>query len=113
MFITKKQHNKIVNDYYLKILKLEKELAEAKDLKSILEKMSDLTVKNDNFMRMSGLSEIVLPDNVLVYEKDILGGKVIKQEATKCLIISEDGKVTEGLTAQKPDKNYTYKLIRE
>lgn len=55
MFITKKQHNKIVNEHYLKILKLEKELAEAKDLKSILEK----------------------------------------------------------ITIQKPDKNYTYKLIRE
>lgn len=47
------------------------------------------------------------------YTDDILGGKVIKQEGTKCLIISKDGDVKTGLTKSKPDKGYKYKLVRE
>jgi hypothetical protein len=49
----------------------------------------------------------------LQYVDDILGGKVIKQDGTKCLVISKDGEVKTGLTKQKPDKNYNYKLVRE
>jgi hypothetical protein len=54
-----------------------------------------------------------LPDNVLQYVDDILGGKVIKQEGNKCLVIDKNGNVKTGLTKEKVDKNYTYKLVRE
>lgn len=92
------------------------ELKEAKDLKVILEKLYPL---NDfkNSLRYSDGGSIdwgqELPDNVLVYVDDILGGKVIKQEGTKCIVISKDGKITEGITKQKSDKGYSYKLVRE
>jgi hypothetical protein len=55
---------------------------------------------------------ITLPDTVLQYVDDILGGKVIKQEGTKCLVIDKDGNVKTGLTKQKADKGFSYKLVR-
>jgi len=59
-----------------------------------------------------GTFEYKLPSNVAVYEKDILGGEVIKQEATKCLIVDTEGNIKTGITKQAPDKGYKYKLIR-
>ena len=119
--ITNKRHNQIIehkdktiNDYYAKIVKLEKELEQARDLKPILEKLYPLNEIYSSFSTVSrGRYEINLPDTVLQYTEDILGGKVIKQEGTKCLVIGKDGNVKTGLTKQKADKNYNYKLVRE
>lgn len=125
MFITKKKHNQIIehkdktiNDYYAKIVKLENELEQSMDLKNLLEKFGDnlgiLLASGSYIMTASGNDwKLNLPDNVLVYEEDILGGKVIKQEGTKCLMVDKDGNVKTGLTKQKADKGYNYKLVRE
>ena len=121
MFITKKTHNQIIehkdktiNDYYEKIAKLEKELEQAKNLESILEKFdhSISGLRSSFFRTSSGGYELPLPDTVLQYTEDILGGKVIKQEGTKCIVVDKDGNVKTGLTKQKADKGYSYKLQR-
>jgi hypothetical protein len=54
----------------------------------------------------------LLGDHVAVYVDDYFGGKVIKQEATKVVIIDKNGKTTEAFSKQKPDKGYSYKLVR-
>lgn len=120
--ITNKKHNQIIehknktiNDYLSKILKLEQELKEAKDLKAILEKVSSMSVNGINFSACGGTfyTETNLSENVLVYVDDMLGGKVIKQEGTKCVVLDKNGNMTTGLTKQKPDKGFNYKLIRQ
>lgn len=120
--ITNKKHNQIIehkdktiNDYLAKIMKLEQELKEAKDLKLILEKLYPLyeIIGSDSVLSFTnGGYSLNLPDTVLQYTDDILGGKVIKQEGVKCLIVEKDGTVKTGLTKQKVDKGYSYKLIR-
>lgn len=122
MFITKKRHNhiiehknKTINDYCAKIIKLEKEIEQAKDVKELLGKLvieNSLFVTKDYMATICG-SAMNIPDNVLVYVDDILGGKVIKQEGVKCLVVSKDGIVKTGLTKNKADTGHTYKLIRE
>ena len=118
--ITNKKHNQIIehkdksiNDYYAKIVKLEKELEEARNLKLILEKLYPL---NELFGSIGSVGaggyKLNLPDTVLQYTEDILGGKVIKQEGTKCLVVDKDGNVKTGLTKAKADKGYNYKLVR-
>ena len=122
MFITKRKHNKIVKIkdgdivfYLTQIDDLKKELAEAKNLQSILNKLSGFTLNGLAYCDTGGdwRVKMDLPDTVLQYTDDILGGQVIKQEGTKCLIVDKNGKVKEGLTKQKADKGYSYKLIRE
>ena len=122
MFISKKKHNQIIehkdktiNDYFTKITKLEKELGEAKDLKTILNKFSSITINGMDWGISGGSWSAVpmtIPDTVLQYTDDILGGKVIKQEGVKCLVIDSKGDVKTGLTKQKADKGYSYKLVR-
>jgi hypothetical protein len=98
-----------------RICKLQKELSEAQNLKSILEIMSSMTINGLGFSVTGGNwnTEFTLPDNVLVYVDDILGGKVIKQEGNKCLIIDKNGDVKTGLTKHSVDKGFSYKLMRE
>jgi len=123
MFITKKEHNQIIehkdktiNDYYAKIVKLEKELEQSKDLKGLLERFTSGLFDLSNFGYTNGVAgfspKFEIPDTVLQYTDDILGGKVIKQEGTKCLVIDSKGDVKTGLTKQKADKGYSYKLVR-
>jgi len=116
--ITNKTHNRIIKElneeYAEKHKKLTEELKEARDLKAILEKLTCTTVFGfKGCITSSGGWGYDLPDNILVEVEDILGGKVIKQEGTKCLIVSKEGNVKTGLTKQKPDKGHTYKLIKE
>jgi hypothetical protein len=55
-----------------------------------------------------------MPDDVVRIVDDVLGGKVMKHEATtKCLIVDKQGNVKTGMTKQKADKGYSYKLVRE
>lgn len=89
-----------------------KELEQAKNLQLILEKLYPL----HSFIAKNYVDDgysLNLPDDVLRYTEDILGGKVIKQEGNKCLIIEKDGSVKTGLTKQKVDNGYNYKLIRK
>jgi len=96
-----------------KIEQLEKELQEARNLKEILDRLSSIKFNGIDFLACGGSWDLNLPDYVLQYTDDILGGKVIKQEGTKCIVISKEGTVKEGLTKQKADKGYGYKLVRE
>lgn len=113
-----KENEKLLNEVAIlnsQVVTLKKELAEAKDLKAILEKLYPLygIVNSESVLNVNGGYELNLPDNVLVYVDDILGGKVIKQEANKAIVISKNGEVKTGLTKQKVDKGFTYKLVRE
>lgn len=121
---TEKQHKKIVDevhklnlDYLKQIETLKIELKEARDLSKVIEKLTGYTtdiLDKLGTYATAGSSYISanLPDNVLVYVDDILGGKVIKQEGNKCLVIEKDGSVKTGLTKQSNDKGYAYKLVR-
>jgi hypothetical protein len=116
---TNKTHNRIITElkeeYAEKHKSLTAELKEAKDLKTILDRFSCLTINGIGFSLSGGNwdTEFVLPDTVLQYTEDILGGKVIRQEGTKCLVIGKDGTVKTGLTKEKADKGYNYKLVKE
>ncbi len=115
MFISKKKYQAEISYRDKKIEDLKIELKTAQSLKDILEKMSSMTINGLSFSASGGSwnTEIRLPDTVLQYADDILGGKVIKQEGTKCLVIDKDGNIKTGLTKQKKDKGFSYKLIRE
>ena len=125
MFITKRKHEQIIehkdksiNDAQKRVLDLEKELRQAKDLKAILEDINNrnsVVTTGEGLTITEGLAgtSVTLDDSVAVYVKDMLGGKkVIKQEAVRCYKLSEDGSVEKGYTKKKADKGYNYKLIR-
>lgn len=93
---------------------LRKELQEAKNLGSILHKLSDKV----NNLYITGASSISradspqkLPDDVARYVDDYFWGKVIKQEAIPVTILDELGKATYWVT-KKPTKN-KYHLIQK
>jgi hypothetical protein len=102
--------------------KLEEDLAEAKNLRKLLEEVVTRTgipaaplkdgVYLDGNLKWVDCAEINLPeDKYPVYVDDlILGGKVIKQEATRAISISKEGVVTEGFTQLKPGKKRNYYL---
>ena len=58
--------DKTINDYLQKILKLEQELKEARDLHKILDKFSSLTIGGTGFAVSGGnwSNELVLPDTM-------------------------------------------------
>lgn len=118
MIILKRTHEKQIEEKSKRITELETYLREAKDLKEILSKMSCMTINGQDFSVTGGTwcipsDTLNLPDNVMVIVDDILGGKCVKQEANKCIIVTKDGDVRTGLTKNKVDKGYSYKLIRE
>lgn len=118
MFILKSKHEKIVAE-------LKQRITQAEDLHKLLENIIDktgiptppknwvsgasLSVLKDGILGWTGYS---LPDNVAQYVDDYFGGKVIKQEATKVVILEKDGERKEAFTKQKPDKGFSYKLVR-
>ena len=120
--LTNTQLNKLIekneeglrNFYESKIQKLEEELEKAKDFKSILTKLSE---KDYSFMgtgfNVTGGGSISFTEDVAIYVDDLLGGKVIKQEGTPCIRINSRGKVKEGLTKEKADEGFSYKLVRD
>lgn len=133
--MTKKQFDKLKSDLYktwqgqvqardVRIKKLqeelkeaENELKEAKDLKNILEILGKNSVAGNYIFSANfatGVDNMVeLSDSVAVYVDDYFGGKVIKQEATKLVVLDESGNATYYMTKQKPDKNFQYKLLRK
>jgi hypothetical protein len=104
------KHRLLLEEYAV----LESRLQKANDLKDILTKLTDKTITGAQFaINHNSCGSATLPDNVLVYVDDILGGKVIKQEGVKAISINSKGEVKTGLTKQKADKGYNYKLVRE
>jgi len=125
--------DELIQDLMYKNVLAKREITEAKELKNVLEILANKTgipapkydggmltygiATNSSWSTITAINEIrekfKLPDNVLVYEDDILGGKVIKQEVTKCIVIDKEGNVRHDITKQKADKGYSYKLVRE
>ena len=124
MFKNYKKLNKINEEIIIlkdkKIAELQKELQEAKNLKEILEKLthSNLLTKNtlighDSavFLDFDSSVKTILDTR---FVKDAVTGKtIIKDNGIKTITISKEGEITEGLTEEKPDKGYKYKLIRQ
>jgi len=105
-----------------KIEELSNKLEKAEDLKAILLSFKE---QQDNFIVSAGSgitlfdlhssiqSEIntwALDKNVAVYVDDLFGGKVIKQEAHKAILIKANGTVLEGLTKEPKTKVFSYTL---
>ncbi len=116
--IRNKTHNQIIehkdktiSDYYAKIVRLEKELEQARNLEKILDKFTSIFGTSDLKFSYS-MGTLNLGDDVLVYVDDLFGGKVIKQEGIPAIKIETNGVVRTGITKQKADKGYSYKLIR-
>lgn len=135
MFVTKLFHDAVVDglesnneklikinhELRLTIEKLEKELKEARALESVLKKLADKWTDkihsrpNTDWFISGGYTQIHPVNHYAQLITDFATKKdVLKHEAlTTCIKISKNGTVTEGKTVQKPDKGYTYKLIRE
>jgi hypothetical protein len=98
-----------------RVKELEEKVVKAENLKDILTKITSMTINGEGFTVSGGQwhTSLTLPDNVLVYVDDILGGKVIKQEGKKCIVIDKSGTVKTGITKQNIDKGFSYKLVRE
>lgn len=121
MFITKKTHKQITDsldrtiarrDEYIEQLKAE--MRDARDLKLVLERLAASSASVSNCFTIGTYgTEIRFPDTVAQYVPDVLGGHVIKQEATKAIVISGAGEVEIGFTRTAPDDGYSYKLIRK
>lgn len=96
--------------------KLRLELREAKNLKDVLDKLTGRI--GSEIVCGTGLSYstsagLRMDDTVAQYVADYFGGKVIKQEATKLLIIDGNGTTHNYYTRKPADKGYSYKLIRQ
>lgn len=128
MFIRKSLHKAEISRKNCTIERLEREnnrlkeeLKESKDLKKILEAVGKITDDYSGVLALSGSGSLStayediensLSDAIPRYVDDIFGGKVIKQEATKAIVISKDGEIKTGLTKQKAEKGYSYVLVQ-
>jgi len=114
----KQQIEALHETYRIRIEKMEErhrdELKQARDLKELLGKFaSGIMVSGAGLTWNSISGGLTLTDDIPQYVDDFFGGKVIKQEATKVIHISREGKVTEGLTKRRPDEHFPYLLQRE
>lgn len=113
MFITKKEHLRIVADKDERIEKLSEAIKEERRRNDI----SELLRKHDQ--DLCGITGYVdslragFPDNIPQYVDDYFGGKLFKQEATKVVILDKDGNATYALTAKTPDEGFSYVLDRK
>lgn len=115
LWITKYRHNKIIARYEDNIKDLREALWRKEKFEEILGKLTDkANVFGDASMTWVSGGDVMacLDDSVPRYVEDVLGGKVIKQEATPVTILDENGKATYGYTKQKADKGRTYKLVQ-
>lgn len=108
-------------DLIQEVNKLRVDLHRANDLKDILNQLAQRVQSETKINGGIGLNitggdhvyNIELGDHVPVYVDDLFGGKVIKQEANKAIKIDKHGNVKTGLTKQKVDTGYNYRLERE
>lgn len=117
--ITDKKHQEIIkkltDDFNAEIKELLKQLEEARNLKEILLKLSGISINGKGFDLTGGCwdTEMKFSDDIAQYVDDYFGGKVIKQEATKVIVITGEGKTETGFTRQNPDTGYKTKLVRK
>ena len=113
--ITDKRHKEIVDDYKYKMGKMITQLAEARDLKNILDRLTDkfdLIASPRSCVLSVGVMNC-LDDTIPRYVEDYFGGRVIKQESTPITILDEKGIATYGMTKKPADKGRKYLLIQE
>jgi len=112
--ITNKKHEEIVRQLKYDI-KFYQTLSVI--LNKLVDRSNELTVASNNFLHKDDAESLVrknLPKEVAVYVDDIItGGKVIKQEATKAIVISPEGDVKQGWTKLEPQEDFSYCLVRE
>lgn len=110
----KKYYEHTLSKQDSEIKDLKQKYEDAKNLKSILELLQTRELKLGDYLTFNsaGFLNVEFPDSVLQYVDDMVGGKVIRQDAVKCIKIDKTGNVQTGLT-KKADKGYSYKLIRE
>lgn len=111
--------NKKIKTLETEIIRLKQELLEAKNLKTVLDKLSDKVFAFNEYSIgaascINNISVADLPKNVAVYEEDLLTKKqIIKQEAHKAILIDKDGNIKTGITLSKKDAGYNYSLVRQ
>ncbi len=113
--------------YQSKIDRLTKELEEAKNFKALIERLASpiniTSGSSGGVLSFSGgydpLSsnheiQINVKDNVATLVNDELSKEIIvKQQSTKIVFLNKDGGIEKtGYTKQKPDKGFSYKLVR-
>ena len=111
--------NTIIRDKIVEINDLKERLSKAETLERVLDKIwstvecNSITL-NEKFTDTDSLNvQNITGGDPAIYVDDYLGGKVIKQEATKLIKISNDGTIIEGYTKKDPDKGYRHKIVRE
>jgi len=128
MFITKKRHcervAEIEEKYDKKIQDLKEQLKEAKDFKALIERLaSPQKISSIGGFTIAGSYdplnsdneiELKIADNIATLVNDELSSEIIvKQQSTKVVFLDKNGSIEKsGYTKQKPDKGYSYKLIR-
>ena len=111
--------NLIIIEKNNEIKDLKERLSKAETLERVLDKIwstvecSSITL-NGKFPDVSSLNiDKINGGEPAIYVDDYYGGKVIKQEATKLIIIRNDGTIIEGYTKKEPDKGHSHKIVRE
>lgn len=102
---------------------MEEKLKEAQNFKALIERLATPVSFNfgsfevGSYDPLSSNAEINIniKDNVATLVNDELSKDlIIKQKSTKVIFMSKDGGIEKtGFTKQKPDKGYSYKLIRK
>ena len=110
--------NTIIRNKIVEINDLKERLSKAETLERVLDKIwatvecHSITL-NGKFTDVGSLNiDKINGGEPAIYVDDVFGGKVIKQEATKLIIIRDEGTIIEGYTKEKPDNGYKYKVIR-
>ncbi len=118
MFITRKEHDRIVaeKDREIECLRRDNKLGYL--LESFEKRLDTCTADMSNCIQFAnahfGNATLTLPDEYPVYVPDHFGGKVIKQESTKVVILDEEGNATYAVTGKhSADKGYKYLLVRK
>lgn len=126
MIISRKRYEREKGDSDRLVGILREELRAARDFKHLIERLSDVKTFSMQLGTVSiggsydPLSSETITFNVrghvatLVPDELTENNVIVQQMATPVLILNKDGSVKKrGFTAQKADKGYSYKLIRE
>lgn len=118
MFISRKEHERIVAEK-------DREISSLKDgvkLSLVLQRLVEKTEKQEKdwttfcdattTLKWGALEES-LSDAIPRYVDDYYGGKVIKQEATKVVILDDNGDATYAVTRKAADRGRKYLLVQK
>jgi hypothetical protein len=93
---------------------LREQLSQARNLKAILENLYPLHhVFGSVVVHGSNGISLNLPADVARIMPDHFGGNVIKQDATKVVVLDKNGNAKTAYTKKQADKGFSYLLVRE